>query len=90
MVTMMTVHATTDAGVAYGERFGLYQALGTKPQSARDLAGRTGLPLAQVSHWLTAQEAGGYLVRDRFTGLYRAWCEITERVSSALTQGVQN
>ena len=76
MTTMMTVHASPADSVAFGERYGLYRTLAKGPFTAGELVERSGLPEAQVSHWLAAQESGGYIVRERVTGRYQNWCEI--------------
>lgn len=76
MLTMKTVHGTAAASVAFGEEHGLYQILGSGPFTAHELAERSGLPEAQVSHWLAAQEFGGYIVRERVSGRYQTWCDI--------------
>jgi len=76
MTTMMTVHAAPAEGVRFGESYGLYQALGSGSLTAHQLAERSGLPETQVSHWLAAQESGGYVVRERVSGGYQTWCEI--------------
>jgi hypothetical protein len=76
MTTMMTVHASPDESVAFGERYGLYRTLSEGPFTAGELAERSGLPEMQVSHWLAAQESGGYVVHGRGGGRYQNWCEI--------------
>lgn len=76
MTTMMTVHASPADSVAFGEQYGLYRTLAEGPLSAGELAERSGLPEAQVSHWLAAQESGGYIVRERVSGRYQTWCDI--------------
>lgn len=72
----MTVHATAESSVDFGEQFGLYGMLAGQAVSATDLARRSGLPVGRVSHWLAAQVAGDYIVREPATGLYRSWCAI--------------
>lgn len=48
--------------VSIGSKLGLYKALaGAGPQSARELAARTGCAERYVREWLNAQAAGGYV-----------------------------
>lgn len=76
MLTMTTVHGTAAASVAFGEEHGLYQILGSGLHTAHELAERSGLPKALVSHWLAAQESDGYIVRESASGRYQTWCDI--------------
>lgn len=76
MLTMTTVHATPAASVAFGEEHRLYKILSSGPFTAHELAERSGLPKVLVSHWLAAQESGGYVVRERASWRYQTWCDI--------------
>src|SRR6185295_8660582 len=53
--------AMSAALVVVGDRLGLYKALATGPQSAAQLAKRTGTAERYVQEWLDAQAASGYL-----------------------------
>jgi SAM-dependent methyltransferase len=62
-------HAAT---VVLGDRLGLYRALADSgPQTAEDLAERTGCQSRLVEEWLAAQAVSGYCERDARTGTYR-------------------
>ena len=53
--------AMSAALVVVGDRLGLYKALATGPQSAAQLARRTGTAERYVQEWLDAQAASGYV-----------------------------
>ena len=54
--------------VVIGDQLGLYKGLATGgPQSAEDLAVRTGTRERYVREWLSAQAAGGYVTYDATT-----------------------
>jgi hypothetical protein len=75
----MTNHDDSPCGTRGGcfvRRAGLYRTLAGGPLTARELAVRSGLPEAQISHWLAGQESGGYVVRDFATGSYQTWCDV--------------
>jgi hypothetical protein len=68
--------AISDAMVAIGERFGLYEAMGDEgPVTAADLARRTGISRRDASFWLSAQAAEDYLHFDEASGRYSVFCE---------------
>jgi SAM-dependent methyltransferase len=53
-----------------GDELGLYRALGEGPQTAAELATRTGTHERYVREWLGNQAAGGYVEYDAATGRY--------------------
>ncbi len=63
-----TLHAAT---VVLGDKLGLYPALAEGgPQTAAELADRTGYVPRLVEEWLNAQAASGYCEYDPATGRY--------------------
>lgn len=63
--------ATFHAGlVVIGESLGLYKALSEEPQTAAELAKKTGTHERYIREWLNAQAAGGYVEYDADTGRY--------------------
>jgi SAM-dependent methyltransferase len=62
--------AMSAALVVLGDRLGLYKALATGPQTADELARRTGTAVRYVQEWLDAQAASGYVRYLADTGTY--------------------
>jgi 2-polyprenyl-3-methyl-5-hydroxy-6-metoxy-1,4-benzoquinol methylase len=58
------------AGVALGDRLGLYRVLAEGPATAEELAEATGTHARYVAEWLRAQAAGGYATYDAATERY--------------------
>jgi hypothetical protein len=75
MTNAMLTDADPAMGVAFGSRFGLYELLAAGPVSACEVADWSGLSEIDVSRWLHAQSAAGYVVCDE-AGRYRCWSPI--------------
>ena len=56
--------------VVIGEDLGLYKALAGGPQTAQELAARTGTDARYVREWLSSQAAGGYVTYDESGDLF--------------------
>lgn len=78
MTTSRQADTRTAEGVAFGEKFGLYELLGAGAVSPREVADWSGLPETAVGHWLAVQASEGYVVPDG-TGRYRCWSFIGQR-----------
>jgi 2-polyprenyl-3-methyl-5-hydroxy-6-metoxy-1,4-benzoquinol methylase len=73
-----TFHA---ALIRIGDKLGLYKALGAGgPQTASELAKKTGTAERYVREWLCSQAAGGYVTYDSGTGKFH----LTEEQAFAL------
>lgn len=73
-----TFHA---ALIRIGDKLGLYKALGAGgPQTASELAMKTGTAERYVREWLCSQAAGGYVTYDSGTGKFH----LTEEQAFAL------